>query len=469
VSGTRLKERAAGAPPREVAPDAEYESAAVETSVARPGRRGRLVRRLLGLVAALAITAGAGWYAWQHGWIERLAAAVGAAKPAAAKASDTGKATLGYASRRDAAARPSGPIETIAVEVIPCSNVLRLTGTLMADEQSSVASNTSGIVAEVHVDRGSFVRKNDVLVRIDATDARNKLAEGLATLEELKARLGLADDMTDFDPESEPEVQLAEAEADLAKANLDRNQKLFDKKVISAEEFDQTKTEHKLATERHRQALFQIRQAYAVCKTAQVKLAILQKAVDDTTIRAPFDGWVAERLVSVGEQISAGMQATTVVTLVRIDPLRLSLVVPQQDIGSVRPGQTARFRADAFPEREFRAAVRFITPVVASETRSMVVEAIAANPDGALRPGLFVTAELELGEPEATLFVPLSAVEKVNEVAKVLVVRDGAAREQVVALGEQREGRVAILSGLAAGERIVAHPALARDGDPVRP
>ena len=93
--------------------------------------------------------------------------------------------------------------------------------------------------------------------------------------------------------------------------------------------------------QRYRQALFQIRQVYQLCRTAQIKLAILEKAVADTTIRAPFDGWVAEKLVAVGEQISSGMQATKVVTLVRIDPLRL-----------LADGAAAGHRADpAGPDR----------------------------------------------------------------------------------------------------------------------
>ena len=105
---------------------------------------------------------------------------------------------------------------------------------------------------------------------------------------------------------------------------------------------------------------------------------------------------MAEKLVAVGEQINSGVQATKVVTLVRIDPLRLSLTVPQQDIGRIEPGQTVRFHVDGFPERTFEARVRFIAPVVTSDTRSMVVEALAPNPDHLLRPGLFATAELEL-------------------------------------------------------------------------
>ena len=166
----------------------------------------------------------------------------------------SGKATLGFL---DAAGqrRPRAPrraSRSFRVEVVPRCDVLRLTGSLIADERSSVASNTSGIAAEVRVDRGSLVRKNDVLVQIDPTDAKNKLAEGQAMLDELKARLGLDENTRDFNPEDEPEVRLAKASADLAASNLKRAKDLYAKKVISTEAFDQTQTEYELAAQRYR-------------------------------------------------------------------------------------------------------------------------------------------------------------------------------------------------------------------------
>ena len=183
---------------------------------------------------------------------------------------------------------------------------------------------------------------------------------------------------------------------------------------------------------------------------------------------APFDGWVAEKSVAVGEQIISGMMATKVVTLVRVNPLRLSLVVPQAEIGRIEQGQSVRFHVDSFPDRAFEAKVRYIAPVVANETRSMVVEAMVANPDSLLRPGLFVTAELESKRNELSLYVPLAAVQKFGEVARVFVVREGTAREQVVALGEESKGKVEIRSGLTGKELLVARPESFHDGDAVR-
>ncbi len=427
----------------------------------RQGRRRWLWWSLLAAMAGLGV-----WLASARapeylsvGALQRESAAAGNA---------AGKASLGFRNE-NVGTTAAAPYETVSAEVVERSDSLRLTGTLLADEQSSVASNTSGIVSAVLVDRGSMVRKNDVLVQIDPTDAKNRLAEGQAMFDELKARLGIDTNLQDFNPMDEPEVRLAKASTDLAAANLRRADELHAKKVITAEAYDQTKTEYELASQKYRQALFQIKQAYQVCKTAQTKLTILEKAVADTTIRAPFDGWVAEKLVAVGEQISSGMDATKVVTLVRIDPLRLSLTVPQQDIGRIQPGETVRFQVDSYPDRTFTGKVRFITPVVSDDTRSMLVEAVVPNADGALRPGLFATAQLELPNRRAEVLVPSRAVQRAGEVARVFVVRDGVAREEVVALGEADREKIHVRSGLTGKETLVARPELVHDGVAVRP
>jgi RND family efflux transporter MFP subunit len=452
------------------APQPRLEVEEVQDVEEEPKRSGTSGRWRLAMVAAIVVAAVGAW----QGYTRLIAPGKGSQSRLAAgngNSESNGKATLGFvAGEKSEKNRPARRIETVRVEVVPRCDILRLTGTLAADERSSVASNTSGIVAEVRVDRGSLVRKDDVLVQIDPTDAKNKLAEGQAMLDELKQRLGIDENTKNFDPAEQPEVKLAKAAVELAASNLRRARETYSKKVISAEAFEQTKTDYELAIQRHRQALLQIRQAYQACKTVEIKLAILKKAVNDTTIRAPFAGWVAEKLVAVGEQITAGgPQSTKVVTLVRIDPLRLSLTVPQQDISRIQPGQSVRFEVDSFPDRTFEAKVRFIAPVVTNDTRSMVVEAMAPNPDGLLRPGLFATAELELKDKGTGVFAPQQAVQKMGDVGRVLVVRDGLAREQVVALGEASRGKVEIRAGLTGKEILVARPEAAHDGDKVGP
>lgn len=388
-----------------------------------------------------------------------------------AAAAAAGKATLGFhdsaAGEGDKASAVTA--QTVPVEVQRTHTALTLTGTLMADEKSCVASNVSGIVADVRVDRGSLVRKGDVLIQLDPTDAQNRLNEGLAVVEELRTRLGLENDKDEpFDAENQPEVKMARASWQLAVAQYKRSSELFEKRVISNEAFDQVRTEYESSSYRFRQALNQIRQTYQAYKTSQTRLATLRKAVADTTITAPFDGLVAEKHVALGEYVASGPQAAKLVTLVRINPLRLSLAVPQQSIGFVRVGQRVAFEVDSFPGRQFHGELRYIAPVVTADTRTLIAEAVVDNADGALRPGLFAKAQLELPEQKVELYVPPTAVQRTGEVARVFVVREGFARERVVSLGDASAARVEVRSGLDGSETVVAQADKVRDGQRVR-
>jgi multidrug efflux pump subunit AcrA (membrane-fusion protein) len=378
-----------------------------------------------------------------------------------------GKAVLGFQNEQPAA-QAGEATATIPVGVDRRHASVSLTGTLTADERSEVASNATGIVAEVRVDRGSLVRKGDVLVQLDPTDAENRLHEGMALVEELRTRLGLDELAEPFDPEQQPEVRMARASMELATSQYKRSTELHHKRVISTEVFDQVRTEYESSAHRYRQALSQVRQSYQAYKTAQTRLATLRKAVADTTILAPFDGLVAEKHVALGEQVSNGPKSPKVVTLVRIHPLRLSLSVPQQSIGSVREGQEVVFEVDSYPGREFRGQVRYISPVVTSDTRTLIVEAVVDNADGALRPGLFAKAQLLLPEERHELYVPPSAVQRTGEVARVFVVRDGIARERVVSIGGASANRVEIRAGLDGTETLVSQADKVRDGERVR-
>ena len=387
---------------------------------------------------------------------------------AAAKNGDE-KATLGYAGG-DPSRKKEGqtlPYETAGVEVEKHCKTLRVTGSLAADELSNVASNVNGIVVEIRVDRGSVVKKGEMMVQLDPTDAKNKLSEGLALVEELKAKLSL-DDSKPFVAEERPEAKLAKATWNLAISRKKRAENLLPQKAISLDDFEQMRAEAECAEQRYREAVLQVKQTYQSYKTNVAKLAAMQKAVADTTIVAPFDGVIVEKHVALGEQVTGGFIASKVVTLVRTDPLRISLTVPQQHIGQIEPGQAVYFHADSFPGKTFEGKVRYISPVVTNDTRSLVVEAVTANPDGLLRPGLFVTAEMELPEQQSQFYVPVSAVQKMGESARVFVVRDGSVREQVVALGKSDDTRIEITSGLQGTEQIVCNPEKVREGAVVR-
>lgn len=418
------------------------------------------------VVIAAAVGIGAG-----YGYARVATGSHGEASARAETGQRAGKATLGFTSAANAGAqedRATSHLGTISAELVRQSQVLRLTGSLTGDEQSNVASNVTGIVAEVRVDRGSVVRRGDVLVQLDPTDAKNRLAEGLALVEEFKSKLTLGDESAPFVAEDQPEVKLAKASLDLALSRRQRAERLMPSHAISGEDFDAAQAEHRSAEQRHRKALQDVRKTYQEYQTHVVRLAALRKAVADTTIRAPFDGMVVQKHVALGEQVTGGFIASNVVTIVRTDPLRLALTVPQQNVAQIKPDQKVLFRVDAFPDRTFEARVRYVSPVVTNETRSLIADAVVPNADGLLRPGLFATAELQLPEQKPEVLVPMAAVQRMNEVARVFVVQDGVARAQVVALGKTVQDKVAVTSGLSGKEVLVARPELVRDGDVVR-
>jgi len=353
------------------------------------------------------------------------------------------------------------------VEAVVRNLTLRLTGSLAADDKSEVGSNAAGNVAETRVDRGSFVKKGDVLVQIDPRDAQNALAEGMNAAEELRVRLDL-DEGQQFRVDDVPEVAAAKIAMDLAEKTLHRDEKLQKQNAISLETFDQAATEYRSAVQRYYLARRVARQLERCYRSAVTHLDTLRKAVDDCTIRAPMDGWVAERSISVGERIIAMFPGAKLVTLLRIDPLRLSLTVPQQEMARIKVGQAVTFQTDAFPGRQFTGTVRYISPIVTADSRSLCVEAIVPNPKAELLPGLFVTAELQLNEKQTELYVPAVAVCNRGDVAAVFVVRDDAVREQIVSLGERDGSRIRVLSGLAAGDVVATNTAGLHDGDAIR-
>jgi membrane fusion protein (multidrug efflux system) len=182
-------------------------------------------------------------------------------------------------------------------------------------------------------------------------------------------------------------------------------------------------------------------------------------------VRAPFRGLVAERLVSAGEYVRPD---TRVATIVEIDPLRLEISVPETAIAGLKQAMEVAFQVAAFPGQTFRGKIRYIGPAVRRQSRDLLVEAVIANPDGRLLPGMFASAKLLNGMVAQTV-IPESAIKHDNETDRAYVVNQGRIEERLLSLGARDNGMVAVLSGVRAGETLVATitPEL-RDGARVR-
>jgi RND family efflux transporter MFP subunit len=335
----------------------------------------------------------------------------------------------------------------------------------MADEQADVAAETAGRVVATPVERGTSVNQGSLLVRISSDETGAQLAEAEANAAQMEARLGLTPGQP-FDPKRVPEVLNAQASLEWAEAEFARIQSLLDQKVVSQSEFDQRRTQLEAARQQYRVAQNAAEQSYRSLEASRARLALARKSVSDTSVRAPFNGFVAERVVSVGDYVTRG---TRVATVVKIQPLRVELTVPEQAVALVKVGQPVRLTVDAYPGETFEATVRFVSPTLRTDRRALTVEAIAPNADARLKPGLFATAMIRQATAQPALLVPKDAVETVAGTSRVYVVKDGKAEERIVTLGESVNDKIEIASGLKQGEVIAAAPrGRVADGMPVK-
>jgi RND family efflux transporter MFP subunit len=367
----------------------------------------------------------------------------------------------GCASNSQASAAESGTpaaeptaVSIVAVDSRPLERQLRVTGSLIADEQAEVSAEVAGRITATPVERGTRVGAGALLVRISGAESGAQLQEAQANAGQIEARLGLAPGQP-FDPRRVPEVMNAQASLDLAEAEFGRIRSLLDQKVVSQAEFDQRRTQVEAARQQYKVTVNAAEQSYRLLEAARARVSLANKSVADTAVRAPFSGLVAERAVSVGDYVTKG---TRVATVVSIDPLRVELTIPEQAVALVKMGQQVRVTVDAYPGEDFAATVRFVSPALRVDQRALTVEAVVANPDGRLKPGFFATALIQQGTSAPALTVPEAAVETVSGTSRVYTVKDGKAEERIVTLGEKVDGQIELTSGVAKGDQLVAEP-----------
>lgn len=343
---------------------------------------------------------------------------------------------------------PAPATAVAAAREVP--DVLRLTGTLLADEEAKLAPLVAGRVVEVLVERGALVEEGDPLVRLRDTDFRSQRAAASAAVAQAQARLGMEGNQVP-PAEETAGVRSALSQMQLADQQFERAQALADRGVYSAAQLDQARTAAETAREQHRLAIQQARSDAAQLVSARAQLRQASTAVSDSTVRAPFDGEIANRNVSVGEYV--GPQAQ-LLTLVRTDPLRLELEIPQDRVLDVRPGQRVDVTLDAVQDRVFEGTVRYVSAAVGRQTRSLTVEAIVPNAEGVLRPGMFARATIDLARMREVVEVPAAAILTNAGVHRAFVVQDGVIEERLVTIADRTGETVLVDTGLRGDEQV---------------
>jgi membrane fusion protein (multidrug efflux system) len=310
---------------------------------------------------------------------------------------------------------PPIAVSLVAVKEVKTPRFVTLSGTLVGSEQAAVAAGAAGKVIATYIERGSVVKKGAVLARLDARAVGAQAAQAAADLEGLK-------------------IQAAQSKLD-----CERTEKMFEKGAISKADYDRTHT--------------QCEASKWTVSSAEARRTLTAEALKDTEIRAPFSGMIVERTVSAGEYVRPDSR---VATLVDVDSLRVEITVPEADVTSVKQGMQVAFRTTADADGPvYHGKIRYVGPAVRRQSRDAIVEAVFENAGRNLRPGMFVTAKIALGE-QTLPTVPATAVRSEGALKHVFVASDGRLEDRLVQAGEPQDGHVPIVTGLKPGEQVVA-------------
>jgi len=380
----------------------------------------------------------------------------------------TALVSCGKADRSQAVGKvelPERPVSVARAEMRAIPRAMSATGSLAAQEQSTLSAKVAGRLERLNVDIGSVLREGDLVAQIEPRDYDLGLQEAAAALAQARTALGLPLEGDDDRIELERVTAVKQAKAVLEEAgkNRDRVKSLSGSGIASQSEVDTVEAAYTVALARYETALEESRGRMATVAQRRAEFELARKRLADASVRAPFDGAVQTRPATVGEYVAVG---TPIVQLVKIDPLRLRLEVPERESILVRTGQVVHLFIEG-DTNTYRGQIARLSPALDEQTRTLRVEADVPR-QGPLRPGLFARARIIVTEQERALTVPADAIITFAGLEKVVVVQDGKAVERVVATGRRGSDWLEIQSGLQVGEIVVLSPGGLRTGQRVR-
>jgi RND family efflux transporter MFP subunit len=355
-------------------------------------------------------------------------------------------------------------VKTAKVVEMPIGETVTVNGTLNAYDHMTISVKVPGRLQTISVDLGSVVRKGQVVAQLEQQDYNLRVQQSEAALAQARARLGLSPDGADdrVSAEETGTVRQAKAVLDDAKLKRDRAAKLVEQGVVSRAELDTADSDYKVALSRYQDGLEEIRNRQGLLAQRRSELALAKQQLADTFVYAPMDGVVQEKKATAGEYLAAG---APVVDVVRIDPLRLRVEVPERESHSVRNGQSVRVTVEGDPN-SYLGYIKRLSPTISEQNRVLAVEADVKN-DGRLRPGAFVRAEIVTNQAGSAVTVPSSALVTFAGIDKVIVVENGKAVEKPVTVGRRGSDWVEIQAGVDVGQTVVLDPGNLQSGQSV--
>ena len=344
------------------------------------------------------------------------------------------------------------PVEVTTVQRISIQRTVDLAGTLISPDQAKVSSEVAGVVRSVDVQLGQAVERGQILVHVEPRELELALERAQSALKQTEAQLGVANDGDSPPPDDQiASVRTALANRDDARAQNARAEELSGKGLLAMVDLETTRTRLKVAEAGYQSAVEMVHSLKASLQDRRAAYELAQKKVNDASIKAPVAGSVSERLVQAGEFIK---EDTPVITLVQMNPLKLSTAVQERYAGVIHLDMPVQFSVESFPGETFHGKVVSVSPAVDQQTRTFPIEAELPNPDYRLKPGFFTKGIILTHIDDGVLAVTEQAVSTLAGVSTVYIIDNGKIRTQQVTLGVVQDKTVEIVDGLKGDEQL---------------
>ena len=344
------------------------------------------------------------------------------------------------------------PVRVAAVQAHDIQRTVEGIGTLYPFDETVISAEIEGRVDEVKVDLGDHVTTGQVIVHISDEEQRYLLAQMEAQMRGGLEKLGLRDEGEKVkDIRETPEPRRVRADLVDAEQRYQRAKNLVDQGIASRADLDQAEARYKSLQAAYDSSLTTVRNMIQEVDRFRAQLDLQRKKLRDATVRAPFAGSVKERQVTVGQYVRAN---TPLLTLVKTNPLRLRIEVPERMAPWIRNGQMVEIGIEAYENRKFQGEVWRISPMVDQSKRTFVVEARVENGNGELKPGSYARARVPTQKVERIRLIPARAVQYVFGTNKAYVVKNDTIETRDLKLGDRFDQNVEVVEGLEEGEQV---------------
>jgi len=367
---------------------------------------------------------------------------------ASACAAACSKTETAQARGRDDAPKPV-KVERVREEAVHRS--VDIVGTLSAVDEVTVSSEAEGRVNKLLADLGDRVQAGQALLELDREKLQYAVEQQRAALARALAKFGAADSQHLPPFEKTPDVQRAQAELVQAKQGFERADQLHRRQLVPKQTLDDAQATLQAKQAGYDASLQNAKNLRADIDASEATLKLAERQLRDAEIRAPFDGYIQKRLVSLGEYVKV---QTPVMSVVRVNPLKVTAEIPERMAPWIKIGQSVELHVDAYPDKTITGKVSRISPAVNTATRAFSFEALVPNDDALLKPGTFARVHVASGKIDQVLTLSYSALQYRYGVNRVFVVNGDRLTARELKIGERLGDRIEIVGGVKAGETI---------------